>query len=649
MRKTDFITKIKPAKDISNKFITFDIETIDNDNIKVPYCVSIYDGSNYKSFYLSDFKNSDEMLVTAISYLLKRSYNGYKVYIHNLSHFDGIFLFRILSNYQNCKFTPVLKDGKMISLRLSWKPSPSSLKVYSIEFKDSYLMLPISLKKLAKAFNIEDKGIFPYKFVNKLDYVGEIPPFKDFDKISIEEYNIYKANFTNNWSLRNETIKYCELDCKILWEVINIFNENIFNQYTLNVHKFPTLPSLAFAIFRCHYLLENTIPKIHGEMYHDIRKGYTGGHTDVYIPEGKNVGCYDVNSLYPSSMNKFNMPVGKINFFEGNILETMSNPFGFFEVEVITPTNMDRPLLQTKVQTKSGLRTIAPLGQWTDMIFSEEMFEYMKHGYQFKVLRGYLFDLANIFEGYVQDLYKIKQSETIGSPMYLISKLLMNSLYGRFGMNPYLDTNSVIDNSDLNTFLSKNDFDIIDCLDLNNGRSLITYKTSDEMEESDANVNISIAASITAYARIQMSPILADPKLKLLYTDTDSGYIEGELDPSLVGKELGKFKLEYRFKECVFLAPKVYGGILENGKELTKVKGFKNTVSYPELKSLLDQNSKLELNQNKWFKSISEGSITVRNSLYTLVATENKRRLVYKNNKIVGTKPFVIDSRKVIK
>ena len=33
-----------------------------------------------------------------------------------------------------------------------------------------------------------------------------------------------------------------------------------------------------------------------------IRRGYYGGHTDVYIPYGENLHYYDVNSLYPFSM-----------------------------------------------------------------------------------------------------------------------------------------------------------------------------------------------------------------------------------------------------------------------------------------------------------------------------------------------------------
>ena len=120
------------------------------------------------------------------------------------------------------------------------------------------------------------------------------------------------------------------------------------------------------------------------------------------------------------------------------------------------------------------------------------------------------------------------------------------------------------------------------------------------------NISIGISAAITAYSRIHMTQFKrADNSFDLLYSDTDSIAIDSPLPESFITKtELGKMKLEYIFKEGVYLAPKVYGGITTEGKEITKVKGFKNKISYETLKSLLTLNQdstfkKLELNQEK--------------------------------------------------
>jgi hypothetical protein len=155
-KKTKFLDKIKLDKSISNKFITLDIETRNVNGIMTPYCISYFDGLKATSFYLSDFNNCEDMLLKAIISLMRYSYNGYKIYIHNLSNFDGIFLLKHLSDIPQSILTPIIKDGKMISITFSWFATERSLKSYNIEFRDSLLMLPNSIAKLAKAFQVED-------------------------------------------------------------------------------------------------------------------------------------------------------------------------------------------------------------------------------------------------------------------------------------------------------------------------------------------------------------------------------------------------------------------------------------------------------------------------------------------------------------
>ena len=53
---------------------------------------------------------------------------------------------------------------------------------------------------------------------------------------------------------------------------------------------------------------------------------------------------------------------------------------------------------------------------------------------------------------------------------------------------------------------------------------------------------------------------------------------------------MGKFKLEYTFKEVVMLGPKLYMGITTDDKIVAKVKGFKNAIDFNQMKSLLKFN-----------------------------------------------------------
>ena len=64
-----------------------------------------------------------------------------------------------------------------------------------------------------------------------------------------------------------------------------------------------------------------------------------------------------------------------------------------------------------------------------------------KLGYKFEVLKGYKFQKDNIFRSYVERLYTIRTTYDKTDPMNLIAKLLMNSLYGKFGMKS--ESNSV--------------------------------------------------------------------------------------------------------------------------------------------------------------------------------------------------------------
>lgn len=86
---------------------------------------------------------------------------------------------------------------------------------------------------------------------------------------------------------------------------------------------------------------------------------------------------------------------------------------------------------------KNGItRTIAPIGNWTGHYFSDELYNAEKLGYKFKVKRGSLFDKGDIFTDYVDYFYELKKNSDKGTPNYMISKLLLNSLYGRLGMSP---------------------------------------------------------------------------------------------------------------------------------------------------------------------------------------------------------------------
>lgn len=98
--------------------------------------------------------------------------------------------------------------------------------------------------------------------------------------------------FGKVWFFKEEAIKYCKLDCQCLHEVLTKFNELIYGEFQINVHTPLTLPALAMRIYKTHFMPENTIFQLLGQVESAIRESYTGGAVDVYIPHNRISGFF---------------------------------------------------------------------------------------------------------------------------------------------------------------------------------------------------------------------------------------------------------------------------------------------------------------------------------------------------------------------
>jgi hypothetical protein len=147
--KTKFISKLALTKNLNNNFITLDIETYIKDNVLIVCCISIYNGKTKSSYFISDFKNSEDLILTALKSILVRKYNGFNVYIHNMAKFDAIFLLKYLVKLGSVN--PIIHNDRLISINLNFGKDLE----YRLQFKDSYLILLASLSKLAKSFSVE--------------------------------------------------------------------------------------------------------------------------------------------------------------------------------------------------------------------------------------------------------------------------------------------------------------------------------------------------------------------------------------------------------------------------------------------------------------------------------------------------------------
>ena len=76
-----------------------------------------------------------------------------------------------------------------------------------------FLLLPSSLKSLAKSFGVLNKSSFPFTFLdeglNPLDYKGPAPDNKYYLESNVQIPN----DLPELWDVREESIKYCINDC----------------------------------------------------------------------------------------------------------------------------------------------------------------------------------------------------------------------------------------------------------------------------------------------------------------------------------------------------------------------------------------------------------------------------------------------------
>jgi hypothetical protein len=690
IKQNKFIKTGKIDNALNQDIITLDLETyqtkVQGQVRLMPYLISFYDGVTSISNYLTDFANSDLMILDCLNQLISIKYDGFKVYVHNLSNFDSLFMLNILQNNFDINLTR--NKGRIISMKVS-KTVPNPLfrdkeKVISLTFYDSYQLLPSSLRKLGLSFNtITQKDIFPYNFVNKdnLNYIGPVPSIEFFPLdtfSSIAEYNSYKMNNFPffDWNLKQISIDYCNKDCISLHQVLIKFSQLIWDKYHINITKFPTLTSLTFSIFRTHFLGNNKIPMLAGKFYTDIKMAYTGGATDMYIPTNmtknntailssssilskvfKNawkVICilyyYDVNSLYPYIMSQFELPCGKIVYFEGNIYNpdlVINNiipqgVLGFYYCKVKAPLSLLHPIIQLRVDHS----TIAPVGEFECMLYSVEIENARKYGYEITVLRGYYFtEKVCLFKDYIKQLYTLRLEYNKSHPMNLIAKLLMNSLYGRFGMDYSLEQTSIVNNIEINDLLNNNNINrsfnknIIDIEPLGKNNFIVTQECNNINDKISSlnhhhNINVGVAAGVTALARVYMSKFKNNPLIKLFYTDTDSIFTDKSPEQmntifnDIIGNKLGQLKLECVINRAVFLAPKAYCLELVNQEQIIKIKGLNSNV----IKNLMGENvltldtfikvlsmDYVEIvNQHKTIKNLLEGSLDIIEQAYTI-------------------------------
>lgn len=454
--------------------------------------------------------------------------HNYKIWFHNLK-FDGVWLISWLLNNgftwisdqkeraDNTFTTLIGNMGQFYSITVYFKINKHHTN--KVEFYDSLKLFPnFSVEKIAKAFNLPIQKL-------KIDYYQYRPI---------------------GWQLTDEEIAYIRNDVEIVARAL----KEMFKRGLTKM----TIASNAVNNFKEHfYGFRRRYPVLPLEVDKDIRKSYRGGFTYVNDtwkerPVGKGI-VLDVNSLYPSCMSSpYYLPFGQPVFFNGRYEKDLIYPL---YIQSFTCSFDLKPNKIPSVQIRNSLSFIpneyvkTTNGERVTLYLTKSDFELFCEQYDYYDIEyngGWKFMKATgDFDKYIQywTEQKIKAGKEGNAPLRSISKLMLNSLYGKFGSSgearqkiPYLDD------------------------------GVVNFALSEKEERE--TVYVAAASFITSYGRnrtIRTSQIIKDYTMKkygedrYYYSDTDSihcSLTDEDLEELKDIIKIDDYKLGYWAKEAEF-------------------------------------------------------------------------------------------------
>lgn len=443
----------------------------------------------------------------------------------------------------------------------------------------------------------------------------------------------------------------------------------------------------------------------------DLRDAYFGGRTNnirfhciITDKENECIKYQDFTSLYPSVLFRHPYPVGHPKVINSGFDYTIQSYFGFIKCKILAPNQLFFPILPSRINGKlmfvlcesCAFRKTSELCTHTDeerafvgSFCTVELKEAVKYGYRiiemYEVLH-YENQSTSLFDGYIEmfmrekfhasgypewvkseedkhhfieDLsrrqgIKLEKEKIMKNPIKrTISKLLLNTLYGKFGQRVNLArTELVRDYSKLWDIVSSGLFQVTGDTMVSEDKVLISYKMASEANCYEGKANVAIAAFVTSYARLELFRLIdkieSNHSGSVQYFDTDSviyKYTNG--DPiqecgDLLGQLTDELNGEKCFKAC-FLGPKNYSYELSkrdgSSETIVKAKGVRLTARTLETITLE--------RMTEMAKNLCENNITVCDMVeQQRIGTTSRQQIVetidfYKTYRAVSDKRMI--------
>lgn len=280
------------------------------------------------------------------------------------------------------------------------------------------------------------------------------------------------------------------------------------------------------------------------------RPAYYGGRVENFaygrVP---GVNVYDVTSLYPyvQSRARFPHPGHLKMVLAPRTVSEWIDWEGVAMVRLAVPDQIAPPQ-----PYRFDNRLFFPTGEMSGLWSILEIRENFSRGTQ---LLGCDWVLGspttfNPFSEFIETLFQLRQGYLVsGSSAANIVKLILNSLYGRFGLNPDHGLYQLVDLSEVPDLSKLQGYETHTI----NNRDY-AYGPLPSSRPPDY-VNVLFASQITAAARLYLLEELQNQGENLVYCDTDSILTRGTIE---TGEGLGDWRLELPDVEADLLGPKEY-------------------------------------------------------------------------------------------
>ncbi|HQU00463.1 MAG TPA: DNA polymerase, partial [Acidimicrobiales bacterium] len=417
----------------------------------------------------------------------------------------------------------IMSGSMPIGVNIKLKGIPFLLRL-----RDSFRILSNKLSTLCGTFGLTDEGI------------GKL----NIDILPADLKKLNKAKY----------YEYLEQDCRALQIILLRFWELITNIFG-DVGELPmTAPSLAMRIYGL-YLPEGIRVPRQKTLKRLERRSYRGGMVRCLLPgHHRNVRVQDCNSMYPSQMRAHQYPTS----YQGYWTTTyQAGVVGIWDVEYTQPE--DERIGPLLVDEATG----EPAWEGRTVAGSPELDYLLELGGTVTVIWGHVFvKTGPIFKTYIDRLWALRrEAQTDGDrALDSIAKMLMNSLYGKFGQREEGWEIQDQDIPKMDAYLEQGVSIRIE------GRFMLVL-----LVRKTETTFVGIASLVTSHARVALyrqGRMILEAGGYLILCDTDSWhYVDAEM-PS--GRELGEWKVEADGCDGWYLAKKLYW--LEGGTLGDKIK-----------------------------------------------------------------------------